>query len=205
MKTLALPRRVPRCAPRASRRPASRIVPAQPIAFELVNLRMTVDSCAFARTVRVAPWAARSRSPSSPTPASCPGRPELVDVQLGSLAPGHYRVEVYASPAPRARPPETLAFQVADAPRSRCSRRPRARSPTTPASGGTRRSRAGDSSLTKRVSNALFGALFVYGSSGQPEWYTLQGGLGLVDAWSGPVYRTTGPFFAGPHFDPRRC
>lgn len=58
--------------------------------------------------------------------------------------------------------------------------------------------------LNQGGSNALFGAWFVYGAGGQPEWFTLQGGQWTSSTrWTGPVYRTTGPFFAGPDFDPR--
>jgi hypothetical protein len=51
--------------------------------------------------------------------------------------------------------------------------------------------------------NELFAVWFVYDASGAPTWYTLQPGAGAGEVFSGPIYRTTGPYFAGP-FDPSR-
>ena len=49
----------------------------------------------------------------------------------------------------------------------------------------------------------MFGALFVYGPAHDSEWFTLQGGSWETSTrWRGWVYRTTGPAFGAPLFDP---
>ena len=50
----------------------------------------------------------------------------------------------------------------------------------------------------------MFGALFVYGADREAEWFTLQGGRWESSTrWTATLYRTTGPFYASPVFDPR--
>jgi hypothetical protein len=50
----------------------------------------------------------------------------------------------------------------------------------------------------------MFGALFVYGADREAQWFTLQGGKWeSATRWTATVYRTTGPFYASPLFDPR--
>lgn len=183
---------------------ASRIVPAEPTAFELVNLRMTVDSCAFVpSTVRVRAEGATLKVTQQPNNCLLPGTPQIADVQLGALAPGLYRVEVYSNPAGTGEP-EVLAFQVRE--RVEIAVFPPPPRPLTNYTGmwWNPQESGWGLSLHQAASNALFGAWFVYGSGGQPEWYTLQGGQWTSSTrWTGPIYRTTGPFFAGPDFDPR--
>jgi hypothetical protein len=60
-------------------------------------------------------------------------------------------------------------------------------------------------SLTQHASTNLFAAWFVYGSDGHPIWYVLPNGtwsqtvgLGLLNTYSGQVYRTSGPYYGGP-------
>jgi hypothetical protein len=184
---------------------ASRIVPAEPVAFQPVNLRMTVDSCTFVPgTVRVAAVGTTLRVTQQPNNCLVPGTPEIVDVRLGSLAPGDYRVEVFASPSASGTPVEALDFQV----RNRVEIAvfpppPRPLSDYTglwwnPAEGGW------GLSLHQSAFDVLFGSWYVYGANNQPEWFTLQGGQWTsATRWAGTIYRNTGPFFAGPDFDPR--
>ena len=184
---------------------ASRIVPAQPSAFEPVNLRLTTDSCAFlARTVAVRAEGNTLKVTHQPLECSPPGAPLLADIQLGALAPGQYRVEVYASTRTDVPPAETLSFTVTELaqvavfpppPRPLTSYTGMWWNPQEPGWG---------LSLHQSVTHGLFGAWFVYGADGEPEWFTLQGGQWTSSTrWTGPVYRTTGPFFAGRDFDPR--
>ena len=185
---------------------ASQVVPAQPTAFEPVNLRMTVDSCAFGpSTVRVRADGATLRITQHQNQCLQAGPPEVVDIRLGSLAPGDYRVEIFATPASDGPRVETLAFQVRE--RVEIAVFP---PPTRPLADYTgmwwnpQESGWGLALHQSAVSDAVFGAWFVYGASGQPEWFTLQGGQWTTSTrWAGPVYRTTGPFFAGPDYDPR--
>jgi hypothetical protein len=59
-------------------------------------------------------------------------------------------------------------------------------------------------SITQHPSDRLFAAWFVYNQTGQPVWYTLQPGTWTAPTiYTGPVYKTTGPYYAGP-FDPRQ-
>jgi len=184
----------------------SQIVPAQPIAFELVNLRMIVDSCAFVpSSVRVRAAGNVLRLTQHLNNCFAPGTPELADVRLGSLAPGDYRVEIFASQEADGTPAETLAFTVRE--RVEIAIFPPPTRPLTDYSGmwwNPNESGWGLSLHQGPATDALFGAWFIYGAAGQPEWFTLQGGQWVSSTrWTGQVLRTTGPFFAGPGFDPR--
>jgi hypothetical protein len=56
--------------------------------------------------------------------------------------------------------------------------------------------------ITQHPSDRLFAVWFVYSQSGQAVWYTLQPGTWVSSTvYSGPVYKTTGPYF-GAVFDP---
>jgi hypothetical protein len=184
---------------------AARIVPAEPIAFEPVVLRMTVDGCAFvAATVRVRAEANVLKVTQHLNNCLVPGPIEIADVRLGSLAPGQYRVELYASQDDAGTPLETLAFEVRTRPEIAVF--PPPPRPIADHSGlwGDAQESGWGLSLHQSASDAMFGALFVYRQDGEPEWFTLQGGRWeSATRWSATVYRTTGPFFAGPVFDPR--
>jgi hypothetical protein len=56
-------------------------------------------------------------------------------------------------------------------------------------------------SITQGPTNKLFAVWFVYGADGKPTWYTLQPGdwvqTNVYSVYSGPVYRTAGPYFGG--------
>jgi hypothetical protein len=182
----------------------SRIVPAAPTAFEPVNLRMTVDSCAFSpSTVHVNAAGSTLKVTQQPNACLVAGPPEVVDVRLGSLAPGDYRVEVYSGNAegPAA---ETLAFQVRG--RVEIAIFPPPPHPITDYTGlwWTPAESGWGLSLHQSAADVLVGAWFVYGATNQPEWFTLQGGHWTsATRWTGSIYRTTGPYFAGPAYDPR--
>jgi hypothetical protein len=184
---------------------ASRIVPAEPTAFQPVNLRMTVDSCTFVPgTVRVQSVAGALKVTQQMNQCLVAGTPEIVDIRLGSLAPGDYRVEVYASQNTDVQPIETLAFQVRG--RVEVAVFPPPPRPLTdytglwwnPAEGGW------GLSLHQGPFDTLFGSWYVYNASGQPEWFTVQQGRWTsATRWAGTIYRNQGPFFAGPDYDPR--
>jgi hypothetical protein len=183
----------------------SRIVPANPTAFERVNLRMTVDSCAFVpSTVHVLAAGNVLKVTHHPNACLLPGEPRVMDVGLGALPAGDYRVEVFAGRDTDGPPVETLAFQVRGP--AEIAVFPPPPRPITDYSGlwWNPNESGWGLSLHQSPTHAVFGAWFVYNSGGQPEWYTLQGGQ-WTDAttWRGTIYRTTGPFFAGPDFDPR--
>jgi hypothetical protein len=57
-------------------------------------------------------------------------------------------------------------------------------------------------SIHQHPSDRVFAIWFVYSQSGQPVWYTLQPGAWTSPTvYTGPVFKTTGPYFGGP-FDP---
>jgi hypothetical protein len=184
---------------------ASRVVPSQPTSFERVTLRMTVDSCAFnPATVRVRAAANVLTVTQQPNNCFAPGTPQDVDVRLGSFAAGEYRVEVYASPNTTTTPVERLAFQVADP--AEAAVFPAPARPLSDYSGlwWNPQESGWGLSLHQGALHTVFGAWFVYGANGEPQWYTLQGGQWLDSVtWRGTLYRTTGPSFAGPDYDPR--
>ncbi len=54
-------------------------------------------------------------------------------------------------------------------------------------------------SIKQWSGDLLFAAWFVYDAAGNPTWYTLQpGGWTSMTSYTGPIYRATGPSFAGP-------
>ena len=188
----------------------SRIVPALPSPFERVNLRMTVDSCVFnplAVRVSMSGTAIGTNHILVVTPPNLcllPGPPAIVDILLGALPAGSYSVAVHHNPNDFSPPYESARFTVTERPEIAVF--PPPLRPLTDYSGmwWNPNESGWGLSLTQGPSNALFGAWFVYGSGNQPEWFTLQGGQWTSSTrWTGSVYRTTGPFFAGPVFDPR--
>jgi hypothetical protein len=183
----------------------SRIVPATPTSFELVNLRMTVDSCAFVpATVRVRAAGNVLKVSHQPNACLLPGEPRLMDVRLGELPAGDYRVEVFASHDTDGAAVERLAFTVSDP--VEVAVFPPPPRPLTDYTGlwWNPQESGWGLALHQSPTHGLFGAWFVYGAGGEPQWFTLQQGQ-WIDAttWRGNVFRTTGPFFAGPDYDPR--
>jgi len=184
---------------------ASEIVPAEPIAFEPVNLRMTVDGCAFVpSTVRVSASGNTLQVTQHLNNCFAAGPVEIADVRLGTLAPGRYRVEVYATQVAAGPPAEALSFEVRARPEIAVF--PPPPRPITDYSGmwWNPAESGWGLSLHQSPTDVMFGALFVYGDDGRPEGFTLQGGTWESSTrWSATLYRTNAPFFASPVFDPR--
>ena len=184
---------------------ASEIVPPQPVAFEAVNLRMTVDSCTFVPgTVRVSAVANTLRITQQMNQCLQPGPIRVVDVQLGKLAVGQYQVEVYATPQPTGTPVERLSFEVRE--RVEIAVFPPPPRPLTDYTGiwWNPNESGWGFSLHQSATHVMFGALYVYNASGEPEWFTMPHGQWIDSTtWTSQIYRTTGPFVALPDFDPR--
>ena len=189
----------------ASAAAASTLQPAQPIAFEPVNLRMTVDGCAFVpHTVRVRAVGNVLKVTQHQNNCFAPGPTEVHDVRLGTLAAGDYRVEVFASQDGDGPPVETLDFTVSE--RAEIAIFPPPPRPIADHSGlwGDAAESGWGLSLHQSARDVMFGALFVYGADREAEWFTLQGGRWESSTrWTATLYRTTGPFYAAPVFDPR--
>jgi hypothetical protein len=183
---------------------ASQIVPAEPIAFELVNLQLVTDSCAFVpSTVRVRAVGGTLQVTQQPNQCFAPGAIGSAKVRLGSLAPGQYTVEVYGSANTSTAPLETLRFEVRE--RAEIAVFPPPTRPLTDYTGlwWNPQESGWGLSLHQTATDVVFGALFVYGPSRDSEWLTLQAGTWETSTrWRGRVYRTTGPYYGAPVFDP---
>lgn len=174
---------------------ASTLVPAQPTAFETVNLRMNVDTCEFsAGTVRVSQQSNVIRVTHTPAACSPPGAPGVADVQLGALPSGDYRVEVYVTHPGESELVESLSFQVRDP--AEIAIFPPVPRPLTDYSGlWIDMSDPGwGISLHQGPAHTVFGVMFLYTEGREPEWYSLQGGHWTRSTqWTATIYRTTGP------------
>jgi hypothetical protein len=183
----------------------ARIVPAQPTAFELVNLRLSVDSCAFVpSTVQVRSAGNVLKVTHQPNACLVAGEPQVMDIRLGALAAGDYRVEVFAGRDTDGPPAEALAFAVREP--AEVAVFPPPPRPLTDYTGlwWNPQESGWGLSLHQAATHALFGAWFVYGGNGDPQWFTLQQGQWLdATTWRGSIFRTTGPSFAGSDYDPR--
>lgn len=183
----------------------SRLVPEQPYAFDPVNLRMTVDSCIFAEdavTVAYAQGAIEVRLRQN----NClvPGPPRIVDIRLGSLAPGAWRVIVRPANGDIVLPPsETIDFQVLERPAIAVF--PPPPRPLADHSGQWYRPAESGWGLSfhQSATHVAFAAWYVYDAAGTPIWFTIQQGRWEnATRWTGAVYRTSGPPFFAPVFDP---
>ena len=183
----------------------SRIVPATPTAFERVNLRMNVDSCAFVpASVHVRSAGNVLKVTHQPNNCLVAGEPRVMDIRLGSLPAGDYRVEVFASRDTDGPPAESLAFSVHEP--VEIAVFPPPPRPLTDYTGlwWNPQESGWGLSLHQGATHTVFGAWFVYGANGEPQWFTLQQGQWLdATTWRGSILRTTGPSFAGPDYDPR--
>jgi hypothetical protein len=184
---------------------AARVVPAEPSAFELVNLRMEVDSCAFVpSSVNVTMVANTLRLTQQMNNCLLPGATQVVYVGLGMLPAGDYRVEIYGGSQPSAGSlVESFAFAVRLRPEVAIF--PPPVHPLTNYSGlwyDPLESGWG-LSIHQGPDGGLFAMLFVYGVNSQPDWFSIQGGAwSSSTAWTGRVFRTNGPPLANPVFDP---
>lgn len=182
----------------------SRIVPPEPVEFERISLRQTVDSCAFDETrVRVALEGRTIIVTEQQNQCLLPGPAEVVDIQLGAYPVGNYRVEVRLGENQPA--VERIDFEVQGL--ATIAIFP---PPPRPIANYTgvwwNRGEAGwGLSLHQGFAHQLFGALFVFGVTGAPEWYTLQSGEWQTSTrWVGEVLRSSGPPWVSPTFDASR-
>ncbi len=183
---------------------ASEIIPSQPTAFQDVNLRMTVDSCAFnAGSVDVSALGDAIRVTQQLNNCLVVGTPRVVDVRLGALPAGNWRVEVYTTPQPSGTPAERLAFTVTTP--AVIAIFPAPPRPLTGYGGmwWNDQESGWGLSLHQGPTYSLLGTLFVYDGNGQPQWYSIQpGGWTHETRWQGTVYRTSGPYFGVAVYNP---
>jgi|CXWL01.1.fsa_nt_gi hypothetical protein len=181
---------------------ASTIVPSDPVQFERVSLRQTVDSCAFDPSVVSVSFESSSITVVEP-PRLCliPGPPAVVDIQLGAFPAGVYRVAIHHALTQPAI--ETLTFTVSGLVQGAVFPPPPGPLANytdlwwTPAESGW------GLSLNQGNTNILFGSLYIYGADQQPQWYTLGSGQWQSSTrWSGDVIKTRGPFWSDPVWNP---
>lgn len=106
------------------------ISPAEPSEFDPVNLRMTTDSCTFVpESVSVSSVNGLIRIAHRPNNCLVAGEPRVVDIRLGTLPIGDWRVEVHSDGNPAGPNPERLAFSVRGRPQIAVFSPPRAPRP----------------------------------------------------------------------------
>lgn len=180
---------------------APQIVPADPVQFERLHLRVTVDSCSFdEHSVRIE-WRDRTLVlHHQPLLCFVPGPPEVVDIQLGALPAGDYAVELRAQGADE--PSERLTFQVS--PLATAAIFPPLPFPIADYSGlwGAAGEPGWGLSLHQGARHLLFGALFVFDADRLPHWYTLQGGSWETSTrWRGQIVESDGSPWNAANYD----
>ena len=180
---------------------AQQIVPADPIQFERVSLRQTVDDCAFdPDAVRVSMQADLITVVQVPRQCFAPGNPAVVDIQLGAFPVGDYRVEIRTAedqPAV-ARTEFTVSGLVQPAVF------PPPPVPLDNYSGIWWKSSEGGWGLSLHQGrlNTLVGSVYVFDEGKAPVWFTLGSGTWETSTrWHGEVYHSEGPAWSAPSFD----
>jgi hypothetical protein len=185
------------------------VVPTSPLPFEVVSLRMTVDSCEFSPSDVVVQTVANAIQVQVNELVACdpPGAFVEADVRLGAYPAGTYNVELISIfPTLPGTVPNVLArLQFTVNPRTEVAVRPARRFPLADYTGlwWNPQESGWGLSIHQSAPGTLFGALFVYDAQNRAQWFTIQpGGWTSSTRWEGPLYRTTGPYFAGPNYDP---
>lgn len=193
------------CAPAALAQAV--LVPARPVAFEPVVLRLTTDYCGVSPDVI---GVAQSQGTISVTTyaSGCtePGVVKALDIRLGSLPQGTYTLAgTHVVEGVSFSLFSSFTFTVASSTVDRVTlppRRPRAGYAGVwwnPAESGW------GLAIQQTPGDTLFAQLYVYGAGNEARWFTFQGGAWTSPTrWEGTVYATTGPGFAQASFDPSR-
>ena len=180
---------------------ASQIVPAEPLPFETVNVRLFTDLCTFSPSeVRVDMVGDTVRVTEAPIACSPPGAPATVDIRLGAFPTGSYRVELVLG---HLGVRERLAFTVRGVVEPAIF--PPPTRPLTNYTGlwYTPSESGWGISLTQHPKGGIFGTWYVYDASNRAEWYTFQEGRWTsFTTWTATAYRTSGPFVNAPSFNP---
>lgn len=181
------------------------IVPAQPQSFDPVVLRMTVDSCVYDQD-RIGVTASQGVFRVNLGVNNClvPGPIRVIDVRLGTLPVGAYRVDVSQTQGDVVQPNVArIEFNVT--PRPVIAIFPPPKKPNNDYSGNwmTPTESGWGLSIQHSPTDVLFAQLFVYGAGGASTWFTFQGGQWKsATRWEGTVYASTGPVYTAPAFNP---
>ncbi|MBL8297035.1 MAG: hypothetical protein JNN30_01700 [Rhodanobacteraceae bacterium] len=177
-----------------------KVVPARPLQFEPLHLRITVDSCNFDKSsVSVEMREQRIVATYKPRLCIVPGPPQVVDIELGAYPAGDYQAELYikGERSPLIRVPFQVVG-VASTPPDPVFARPIANF-----SGlwGATQEPGWGLTVEQSASHKVFGTLYVFDAGRQPQWYTLQAGRWETETrWTGLVVKSEGPPWSDPSY-----
>jgi hypothetical protein len=179
----------------------ARVVPTDPVQYERVSLRQTVDSCTFAEDrVLVRSEAGRIVVVQPQNACLVPGPPEVVDIQLGAFPPGEYEVEIL--PAEGQPAVERVTFRVSGLAQPAVVPAPPYPLADysgiwwTPGEGGW------GLSLHQGRMYTLFGSIYVFDAQQQPMWFTVTSGQWLSSTrWEGALFHSEGPEWSVQRYD----
>lgn len=176
------------------------VVPALPTQFEPLHLRITVDSCTFDKSsVHVELRERTILATYKPRLCIVPGPPQVVDIELGAYPAGEYQAELYVKG--ERTPSVRVPFQV-----STVVTIPTDPPPALPIANygglwGNTQEPGWGLTVEHGASHQLFGALYVFDGSRQPQWYTLQAGRWETETrWTGQVVKSEGPPWSSPAY-----
>jgi hypothetical protein len=178
----------------------ARIVPADPMQFEHVSLRLTEDDCAFdPASVRVGMQGNVIHVDHTPRQCFAPGQPMVVDIQLGAFPVGDYRVEM----AVAGQPAEARAsFTVGGLVQPAVFPPPPVPLDNYTGIWWTAAESGWGLSLHQGRVNTLVGSVYVFDQALQPEWYTLGNGQWETSTrWTGEVFRSSGPAWSSASYN----
>ena len=179
----------------------AQVVPADPVQFERVSLRQTVDDCAFdPERVRVSMAGNVIRVEQPPRQCFAPGQPAVVDIQLGAFPVGDYRVDIHNSEGQPA--DARVEFTVSGIVQPAVFPAPPL--PLDNYSGiWWKASESGwGLSLHQGKLNTLVGSVYVFDQGQEPEWYSLGSGQWLSSTrWMGELFRSNGPAWSASSYD----
>ena len=173
------------------------ILPDAPLSLEVVRLRTTFSGLTVCSVGLVSMNASKITVPFSCEVIFGIVPQTSIDVDLGRFPAGTYTVDVVN--ASTGQTAYTTTFTVAEQHTIPPNNFPRVDYTDhwwNPLESGW------GMSIHQHPSDRLFAIWFVYNQAGEPIWYTLRPGQWTSPVtYTGPIYRTAGPYFGGP-FDP---
>jgi hypothetical protein len=191
-----------------ARTPEYAVVPANPKNLELIVLQVRSSGCIASQSLRFVSGTIQFDIRDSDTCFSTPPA-FYADVALGRFPAGTYPLAVYRGPLNPLNGTPFLDYSAQVVVTERVTQRSMLGNPNPPPPSidvsdhwWNPQESGWGMSIMQHPSDRLFAVWFVYNASNQPVWYTLQPG-GWTSAWTytGPIYKTTGPYYGGP-FDP---
>lgn len=177
------------------------LLPAAPVAQDQVVARVTVPSNCLDRPGAVTvsqsnevPAKLIVRVPPNTDPSCLPfATPSTFDIELGRFPVGTYTVDLVYAQVTVGTKPFTVDANPAKSvvPFPTVDYTDHWWNSSEPGWG---------ISIHQHTSGRLFAVWFAHDTQRNPTWYTLQpGSWTAFNIFSGPVYRTTGPYFAAPY------